>query len=386
MNPDLRRKIVAFARSELTQDTQALDREEEFNQVGWDRCGTLGILGLLVPQAYGGQGMNLQDAVTVLEALGYACKDNGLLFALNAHLWACVTPIWVFGTEAQKRKYLPRLCSGEWIGGHALTESGAGSDIHALATTARRVEGGYVLNGHKTFITNGPLANLIIVFAKTEPPAGRNRPAFSAFLVERETPGFVLKRKLSKMGVRTAQMGELHLDNCRVPAGCLLGPEGGGELIFSHSMEWERGFILSSAVGRMEHLLERCIEFARTRRQFGRPIGEFQEIQNKIVSMKLHHETARMHLGSVVRLKSSGSPAYVEAALAKLAISEGWIACATEAMQIHGGSGYLTETELERELRDALASRIYSGTSEIQRRIVARFLGLGSASGERSVA
>lgn len=171
-------------------------------------------------------------------------------------------------------------------------------------------------------------------------------------------------------------MSEVELSNCVVRPDSLLGTEGGGEMIFSHSMEWERGFILSSAVGRMEHLLERCIRFSRTRRQFGRRIAEFQEIQNKIVSIKVHHETAKMHLANMVRLKSQARPAYLEAAVAKLVISESWIHCSLEAMQLHGAYGYLTEAELEREVRDALASRIYSGTSEIQRRIIARFLGM----------
>jgi alkylation response protein AidB-like acyl-CoA dehydrogenase len=370
----LKKQVVQFAQQSLTADLIELDKQETFNRDGWRKCGEFGVHGWVMPERYGGRGLDILTTIYALEGLGYGCKDNGLLFAINAHIWACETPLLTFGSDAQKEKYLPRLCSGEWIGGHAASEPEAGSDIYSLQTTAQREGDVYILNGHKTYVTNGPVADLLIVFATVDATLGKQ--GVTGFLVEKGTPGLTVKRTVSKMGVRTAMMGELILEDCEVPVENRLGKEGAGLAIFSHSMEWERGFILASAVGTMERLLEQSVRYAKRRKQFGQPIGKFQLVADKLVEMKIRLETAKAHLYKVGWLKQNNRMALMEAAMAKLTISEAWVQSCLDAIQIHGGYGYLTEAELERELRDALGSRLYSGTSEIQRLIIAQFMGL----------
>ena len=371
---EIKKKVREFVLTKLNSDLIDLDRQEKFNYEGWRECGEFGFQGLLIPKAYGGLGTDTISAVATMEALGYHCQDNGLIFSIGAHLWACVLPIYIFGTEAQRQKYLPKLCKGEWIGGHAVSEPEAGSDVYSLQTIARKEGNNYYISGRKIFVTNGPVADVHIVFATLDPSKGKK--GITGFIVEKDRSGFIVERQVSKMGVRTAMMGELNLDNCRVPAENLLGGEGSGVPIFTHSMEWERGFILAGAVGTMERLLERCIRYARQRHQFEQSIGKFQMIASKIAEMKLRLETSRALLYKVAALKQSGKSALPEAAMAKLHISESWVQSCMDAIQIHGGRGYLTETELERELRDAIGSQIYSGTSEIQRLIISQFLGL----------
>jgi hypothetical protein len=370
----LRDSIVEFARKELNDGVIERDRKSEFNLDGWRKCGEVGVTGLPVPEQYGGGGADVLTTVYVLEGLGYACKDNGLIFSINAHLWSGVEPILTFGSEAQRQRYLPRLCSGQFIGGNATSEPESGSDAYSMQTTAKLKGDRYVLNGSKLFITNGPVADVIVVFANVDPE--RKPKGVSAFLVEKGTPGFTVNRKVEKMGIRTSPMGELFFDGCEVPVENRLGREGAGIAIFSHAMEWERAFILASAVGAMERQLEACVKYARRRKQFGQPIGKFQLVSSKLVDMKVRLETARQLLYKVAWLKQCGRSIFMEAAVAKLYISESWVQSSMDALQVHGGYGYLTEMELERELRDALGSRLYSGTSEIQRQIIAQFMGL----------
>jgi len=312
--------------------------------------------------------------VGVLESLGYGCKDNGLVFSINAHMWTAAIPIQDFGTDAQKRRWLPGLCNGSLIGGNAMSEPGSGSDAYSLRTTAEKRGDRYVLNGSKTFVSNGPIADLIIVFAVTDKQKGAN--GISVFVVPKGTKGFSVARELDKMGLKTSPRAELFFEDCEVPAENRLGKEGAGQTLFTHSMTWERGCILASAVGSMERLLEMSIRYARERKQFGQPIGKFQLVATKIVDMKLRLETARALLYHAAWLRSRGKSIFLEAAMAKLHISESWVATAQDALQVFGGYGYMQEYEVERELRDALGSRLYSGTSEIQRTIIAPLLGL----------
>ncbi|WP_375327692.1 acyl-CoA dehydrogenase family protein [Microcystis sp. BLCC-F210] len=370
----LHQKVVEFAHQELDCELIDLDSREAFNWEGWKKCGQFGIQGLPIPQEYGGMGLDILTTIYALEALGLGSKDNGLIFAVNAHLWACMLPILTFGNEKQKQKYLPRLCRGELIGGHAITEPEAGSDVYNIKTVAEKQGDKYILNGVKNWVTNGPIANIHIVFATVDPAKAKS--AVTGFIVEENFPGCILKRKISKMGLRTTQLGELALENCSVPAENLLGKEGGGLALFTHSMEWERGFILSSAVGTMERLLESCVNYAKKRKQFGQPIGKFQLVSTKLVDMKLRLETSRALLYKVGWLKKMGKSILMEAAMTKLYISESWVQSCLDAIQIYGGYGYLTEFEIERELRDALGSKLYSGTSEIQRQIIYQFLEL----------
>jgi hypothetical protein len=371
----LRGEVVKFARQELNQDLADRDREQAFSRDGWLKCAAFGIHGLPFPREFGGSAADIVTTMLAMEGLGYGCRDSGLIFAINAQMWAVQTPIWMFGSEAQQKKYLPRLCSGESIGAHGMTEPGSGSDSSALATTAvRRPGGGWLLNGTKTFVTNAPIADVFVVFATTDP--ARGFMGVTGFLVERGAPGFRIGKPIEKMGLKTSPMAELVFEDCELPADALLGREGTGAKIFGASMEWERGCLLASYLGAMERQLETCVEYARTRKQFNRPIGKFQSVANKIVDMKVRMETSRLILYKVGWLKTAQQEAVMDAAIAKLYLSECWVQSCLDAIQIHGGYGFTTEYELERDLRDSVAGRIYSGTSEIQRNIIAARLGL----------
>jgi hypothetical protein len=370
----LRQAASSFARKQLNEGLQERDKHSEFNRSGWMKCAEFGIQGLPLPTKYGGMGADPLTTVGVLESLGYGCKDNGLVFSINAHMWAVEIPLLDFGNDEQKRRYLPRLCSGELIGGNAMSEPESGSDAFNLRTTAKRHGDKYLLNGSKVFVTNGTVGDLILVFATVDRSKGPS--GVSGFLVEKSFPGFRVGRKLDKMGMRTSPMAELFFEDCEVPIENRLGREGNGKNLFTHSMTWERSCILAGAVGAMQRLLEVSIQYARNRKQFDRPIGKFQLVATRIVDMKMRLEEARAALYRTAWLRSKGKNVFLDAALTKLTISENWVKCAGDAIQIHGGYGYMTELEIERDLRDALGSRLHSGTSEVQRMIVASLLGL----------
>ena len=370
----IRNSIAQFARKELNDNLIERDRSSEFSLDGWKKCGEFGIQGMPVPEEYGGGGADILTTVCALEGLGLGCRDNGLIFSINAHMWSSEIPLLSFGNEEQKRRYLPRLASGEWVGVHAMTEPNSGSDAYSLQSTAVRSGNRYILNGSKTFITNGPYADLVIVFANANPSNGPS--GVSAFLVEKGTPGFSASRKLEKMGLRSSPMAELSFQDCEIPAENLLGKEGAGPAIFTASMEWERICILASQLGAMQRLLETSIRYAKERKQFGKPIGKFQSVANRLVDMEVRLETARLVLYKAAWLKKTGKHALREASIAKLYTSEVCVQSCLDAIQIHGGYGYMTEFQIERELRDAVAGTIYSGTSEIQKMIIAGFHGL----------
>ncbi len=366
--------VIAFAREELNDALIERDRQGAFSRENWEKCARFGIQGLPIPEEYGGAAADILSTVLVMEGLGYGCRDNGLLFALNAQMWSVQLPILTVGTPTQKEKYLPGLSRGELIGAHGMTEPDSGSDAYSLRTRAVRSNGGYVLNGAKMFVSSAPMADLVLVFATVDPAKGIG--GITAFLVDKGTPGFTVSRDLDKMGLRTSPMGEVILRDCFVPAENRLGPEGAGVSIFNGSMEWERSGILASHVGAMERQLEVCIRYARERRQFGQPIGKFQAVANRIAEMKVRLETARLILYKVAWLKKMDKPAVMEAAIAKLYLSECFVQSSLDAIRIHGGYGYMTEFEVERDLRDALGGILYSGTSDIQRVVIARWLGL----------
>jgi alkylation response protein AidB-like acyl-CoA dehydrogenase len=371
---ELKEAAVAFARGRLNQGLAKREEAGEFPAEAWRACAEFGVQGLPVPAELGGGGADILTTVLVMEALGYGCGDNGLLFSLNAQMWSIELPLVKFGTPAQQRAWLPGLVSGEVIGVHAMTEPESGSDAFALRTRAERAGDEYVLTGTKLYITNAPVADVVLVFA-VHP--GRARMAgISAFLVEKGTPGFSVSRGLEKMGLRTSPMGEVVLDGCRVPAACRLGAEGAGMAVFTSSMAYERSCILASGVGAMQRQLEACIGYARERRQFGQPIGKFEAVSGKVADMYLRVEAARLLVYRAAWLAGAGRPALVEAAAAKLFASEAWVASSLDAIQVHGAYGYMKEAGIERDLRDAVAGTIYSGTSEIQRVVVSRLLGL----------
>jgi alkylation response protein AidB-like acyl-CoA dehydrogenase len=370
----LRREIAKFARLELNEKLIERDRDSEFSREGWNKCAQMGIQGLPVPQEYGGGGADILTTVCALEALGYGCQDNGLIFSINAHMWTSEIPLMLFGTEEQKKRYLPKLTSGQWVGNGAMTEPMSGSDAYSLRTRADRKGDRYVLNGSKTFITNADCAQLVIAFANVDlanGPAG-----VTAFIIERGTPGLTVGKKLSKMGLRTSPMGELSFVDCEVPAENVLGKEGLGQAVFTASMEWERICIMAGQVGTMRRLLETCVRYAKQREQFGKSIGKFPAVSDRIAEMDVRLETARLILYKAAWLKKMGKHALREGSIAKLYISETCVQSSLDAIQIHGGYGYMTEYQIERDLRDAIAGKIYSGTSEIQKTIIAGFAGL----------
>ncbi len=371
---DLRAGVIRFANRELNDDVLQRDARGEFSRSLWEKCARFGIQGLPIPEQYGGSARDALSTILAMEALGYACKDNGLLFSLNAQMWSFELPVLKFGRDDQKASFLPRLCDGSMIGVQAMTEPGSGSDAFSLSTTAEKKGDVYVLNGSKAFVTNAPVADAFLVFAKTDP--GKDFAGISAFIVERHLPGLSVSTEQHKLGLRTSPMGELGFQDCGVPDAYLLGTPGAGMTIFNSSMDWERTCILACAVGTMQRQVERCIQYARERTQFGQPIGKFQAVSHRIVDMKVRLETARLLLYRVGWLKANGKRTSAESAMAKLYISECFVQSSLDAVQVHGGYGYMEEFELARELRDAVGSRIYSGTSDIQKNIIAGGLGL----------
>ncbi len=365
---------IAFARGSLGKDMIRRDRDGEFDREAWRRCAEFGVLGMPVPAEYGGMGLGLTDLLAVMEGLGRGTRDQGLLFSLNAHLWTNTIPILRFGTDAQKERYLRPLCDGSLIGANGASEPDAGSDIFGLRTRATPDGDHYVLNGAKTFVTNAPVADLFVVYATVNPALGAT--GITAFIVERGTPGLAVSRKLDKMGLRTSPMAEIVFEDCRLPATQRLGREGRGVPVFECSMEWERGCILASCLGAMERQLEDCLAHARSRKQFGKSIGKFQSVANKLVDMRIRIDTCRPLIYRIGALKDAGRDATMEAAIAKLHISECFVKSCLDAIQVFGGYGYMTEQQVECDLRDSVGSTLYSGTSEIQRNIIARGLGL----------
>lgn len=371
----LHAEVSRFARDVLNGDVIERDRAQEFRRDLWVRCAEMGLTGLPIPETYGGTGLDPLSSVIALEALGYGCRDGGLVFSLCAHLVSCAVPLWKHGSEEQKRRYLPGLCDGSLVGVHAMTEPGSGSDAFNLLTRAEPDGGGFRINGTKTFISNGPVADLVIVFTMTNREKGFHGGT-TPFLVEKGTPGFHVKQKIEKMGLRTSPFGELVFEDVCVPASAALGQPGGGAAMFTDAMDWERVLLFAAHVGTMERLLDEAVKYAKTRQQFGQPIGRFQAVSHKIADMKVQLEAARLLVyRAATRLETSRTVS-LDAAMAKLFVSEALVRAAMDTVQIFGGYGYTTEYEVERSLRDAVGSTIYSGTSEMQRNIIARWVGL----------
>lgn len=371
---ELKKNVISFAQKELNADILEREKSGLFSRENWLKCAKMGIQGLAVPEEYGGAGVDFLTAVLIMEGFGYGCHDNGLAFALNSQMWSVQPTLLEFGTEAQKNKYLTGLCRGGLIGAYGMTEPGSGSDALSLRTQAIKKDGGYVLNGTKTLVTFAPIADIAIIFATIDPELGKW--GVTTFVVDKETPGFTVGSGLDKMGLRTAPIGELIFDDCFVPEENRIGPEGAGASIFNNSQEWERTAILANQLGAMERQLEQAVQYANERKQFGQPIGKFQSVSNRIADMKLRLETARLLTYKAAWLKSSGRPAMLDAALAKLYLSECFVESSLDAIRTFGGYGYMTEFEVERNFRDAIGGTLYGGTSDIQRNIIARLLSL----------
>lgn len=358
-----------------TQNIKVLDSHAPFwSRAHWRACGELGLLGLSVPERYGGSGYLALTTACAMEAFGYGCEDTGLVFSVAAHLFACCMPIAEYGSTHVKDTYLPGLCSGELIGANAISEQDAGSDVFALKTRAVANGDLYVLNGHKSYVSNGPVADLFVIYASTQPAHGYL--GISGFVVEKHTPGLTLSEPLNKMGLTSTPACQLTLHECCIPATQRLGKEGQGALIFKRSMQWERACLFALYLGVMDRQLTRTIDYAKGRRQFKRAIGKNQAIAHRVANMKLRLEAARLLLYQACWQLERGDDAQLAISLAKLAVSEAAIQGGLDAIHIHGAAGFDGDAGIERMLRDAIPSAIFSGTSEMQYDIIASELGL----------
>jgi alkylation response protein AidB-like acyl-CoA dehydrogenase len=370
---ELYERALSFGRS--LDVARSSNRElDSFPRESWNRCGEFGLLGLSAPSDLGGGGLSALSTAHVLEAFGRSCSDGGLLFSSSAHLFACVMPISEYAAAEVKRALVPALSRGEFIGANAMTEAEAGSDVASVKTSATRDGHGFVLNGTKSYVTNGPVADVFVVYAATSP--GRGFFGLSGFVVDRRTPGLVVGKPFPKIGLHSAPTCEIYFEDCFVDESRLLGEEGQGIAIFQSSMAWERGCLFAAYLGAMERDLHTAIAFAKERRQFGKPIGKNQAIAHRIVEMKLRLEGARLLLYRACWLKDHGSQSTVDISLAKIAVSEGAVQSGLDLLRIHGSAGISRETGLAETLLNALPSTVFSGTSEIQRDLVARSLGL----------
>jgi len=350
------------------------DQDSEFPHEQWKLIGDSGLFGLPFGGEWGGGGQDLLTTMHVLEGLGYHCRDGGLNFSVATQIVSAGIPIQRFGSAFLKDRYLPGICAGTRVGAHAITEPQGGSDAAGMQTTAVRDNDEFVLNGEKCFISNAPVADLFLIYAQTD--AGSTPFGMTVFAVERGTPGFEIGPPVEKMGLRTSPFGNLSFSDCRIPATSVVGRVGQGFLMLDYVMKWEILCNFITSVGTMQHRMERCIEFARSREQFGASIGSYQLISSKIVDMKIGVETARMWMYETAERFLAGKDVLADLAVAKLVTSEGNLRSALDAVQIFGGRGYLVSCALEKDLRDATGGTIYSGTSEIQRGKIARMIGV----------
>ncbi len=367
---ELAERIFKFAREHLSRPTTT-----GFDAARWRQCGEFGLLGLCAPSAYGGLELDALSTALAMEAFGRGCDDFGLVFSTAAHLFACVCALAHHGSKELKDRYLEGLCRGTLVGANAISEAGAGSDVQTLTTRAVRDGSDYVLDGVKTYVTNGPVADVFIVYATTRPEDGLF--GTSAFAIPRDTPGLIASPPYSKYGLESAPLGTLQLDGCRVPESARLGREGRGRSVFMTSMVWERSCLFAGYLGAMERQLERSIEYAKERRQFGRPISSFQAVSHRLVDMKLRLESSRLLTYRACWAIDRGERGAVcDVALAKLAVSEAAVESALDSIRVHGGMGVIAESGVGRALWEAVPSLIFSGTSEIQRELIARELGM----------
>jgi len=365
----LRDTVLAVARRELGPIAGDIDRNDAFPPDLFHRLGELGVLGVTVPKQYGGAGADLLSGVLIIEQLARVSAAVALSYGAHANL--CVNNLYTNGSEEQRRAYLPGLCSGQLVGALAITEPDAGSDATGIRTTAVADGDDFLLNGSKMFITNGTIADVFVLYAKTSPERGAH--GITTFIVERDAPGFSVARKLDKWGHRGSPTAELHLDDCRVPRRNVLGQVDQGVGIMMRGLDCERVFLAGESIGIGEEALALAADYARTRQQFGEPIGNFQLVQAKLADMYTTLEAARALVYRTAVL-AEREPVHKEAAAAILFAAEMATRNALDAMQIHGGYGYLNDLPLGRLVRDAKLLEIGAGTSEIRRLIIGREL------------
>lgn len=364
----IRDMVRSFAEAEVAPSARERDEEERFDRaLMYDRLAELGLTGIVFPEEYGGAGADYISYAIAVEELSRVCGSTGV--TLSAHLSLCANPIYMFGTEAQKQKYLVPLAKGEKLGAFGLTEPSAGSDAGGTKTTATRDGNEWILNGSKIFITNAGEAEIYVVLARSDKSAEKHR-GISAYIVEKGTPGFSFGKKEAKMGIRSSPTMELVFDNCRIPAENLLGQEGQGFKVAMKTLDGGRIGIASQALGIAQGALDAAIAYTKDREQFNKPVSTFQGVSFQLADMATQVEAARLLIYNAAYRASAGLSYSQESAMAKLFASETAMRVTTQAVQLHGGYGYTREFPVERMMRDAKITEIYEGTSEVQRVVI----------------
>jgi alkylation response protein AidB-like acyl-CoA dehydrogenase len=370
----LREEARAYAAAALGDHTIQDDEQGRFPREKWDRLASWGLFGLAVPEELGGAGLDPMSGLLVTEALAEGCPDTGLMFSAVVQAWVIVPTFLRFATSEQRARHLPGLIDGSVIAAFAVTEPDSGSDAFAMRTSAEQTAGGWRLRGSKTWITNAPVADLAICFARTG--EGMALGGVSAFLVTTDRDGVSLGAPLATQGLRTAPLGEIGLDDVLLAASDLLGGAGSGLAVFNEAMEWERSHGMVVYLGMLERQLRNACTYARNRRAFGTPISAHAPVADKLVDMRLRLDTARLLLYRACWSKAQGRSALGESAMAKLWTAECAVANSLDAIQVHGALGYASDAGVERDLRDAVGARIHSGTSELQKVMIARSMNL----------
>ncbi len=371
----LRQSVQQMCAREIAPRAATIDRENDFPQDLWRTLGNMGLLGITVDEAYGGSGMGYLAHSVVMEEISRASGSVGLSYGAMSNL--CLNQIQKNGSEEQKQQYLPKLCSGEHVGALAMSEANSGSDVVSMKLRARRDGDHYILNGTKMWITNGPDADVYIIYAKTDPDAGSR--GITAFLVERDYPGFSRSPKLDKLGMRGSNTCELVFEDCRVPAANVMREEGDGVRILMSGLDYERTVLSGGPVGIMQACIDEVLPYLHTRKQFGKPIGEFQLMQGKLADMYADLNASRAYLYAVAAACDRGEETRQDCAAVILYTAEKATQMALQAIQALGGYGYTNEANAGRLLRDAKLYEIGAGTSEIRRMLIGRELFAASA-------
>ena len=366
----LRRMVRDFAEKEVEPTAAERDEEERFDREIFDKKAELGLAGIPWPVEYGGIGSDYVSYVIAVEELSRVCASTGV--TLSAHISLASWPIFTYGNEEQKQNFLKRLATGEALGAYALSEPGAGSDVASMKMTATEDGDHYVLNGSKVWITNGEVADIYVVFAKTD--ADAKHRGISAFIVEKGTEGFTFGKKEKKLGIRSSPTTELIFENCRIPKENLLGEEGEGFKVAMTTLDGGRNGIAAQALGIAQGALDASIEYAKEREQFGKPIAHNQGISFKLADMATEVEASRLLTYQAAWLESEGKPYGKASAMSKLFAGDAAMRITVEAVQIFGGYGYTKDYPVERYMRDAKITQIYEGTNEIQRLVIGRML------------
>jgi isovaleryl-CoA dehydrogenase len=366
----LRDTVQAFSTDRIAPIAAEIDRTDEFPRHLWPEMGALGLHGITVEEEFGGTGLGYLEHCIAVEEVSRASASVGLSYGAHSNL--CVNQIRRNGTEQQKRLYLPKLISGEHVGGLAMSEPGAGSDVVSMKLRAEKKGDRYILNGTKMWITNGPGGDTLVVYAKTDPDAGPR--GITAFIVEKDFPGFSVAQKLDKLGMRGSNTGELVFDNCEVPEENVLGTVGRGVNVLMSGLDYERAVLAAGPLGIMQAALDIVMPYIHERKQFGQPIGEFQLVQGKIADMYVTMNSCRAYVYAVAKACDRGETTREDAAGAILIAAEKATAVALDAIQLLGGNGYINDTATGRLLRDAKLYEIGAGTSEIRRMLIGREL------------